>query len=101
VWEKEEMPEDWKKGILCPIHKKGDILKCKNYRGISLLNTAYKVLSNIIYVRLLHYTETKGGAYQYGFHAGKSTTDNMFVLRQILEKSLGMECRSSMPFHRF
>jgi hypothetical protein len=45
VWTKEEMPEDWKKGILCLIHKKGDILECKNCRGISLLNTAYNVLS--------------------------------------------------------
>jgi sorting nexin-29 len=73
------MPEDWKKGILCPIHKKGNILECRNYRGISLLNTAYKVLSKIIY-NLLHYTETQVGAYQCGFHAGISTTDNMFVL---------------------
>jgi hypothetical protein len=80
VWKKEEMPEDWKKGILCPIHKKGDILECKNCRGISLLSTAYKVLSNIIYTPLLHCTETQVDAYQCRFHAGKSTTDNMFVL---------------------
>jgi hypothetical protein len=29
----------------------------------------------------------QAGAYQCGFHAGKSTTDNMFVLQQILEKA--------------
>jgi sorting nexin-29 len=87
VWKKEEMPEDWKKGVLCPIHKKGDILECKNYRCISLLKTAYNVLSNIMYTRLLHYTETQVGAYQCGFSAGNSTTENMFVLRQILEKA--------------
>jgi hypothetical protein len=52
VWKKEEMPEYWKKGILCPTHKKGYILERKNYRGISLLKTAYKVLSNIIHTRL-------------------------------------------------
>jgi hypothetical protein len=40
-----------------------------------------------MYTRLLHYTETQVCAYQCGFHAGKSTTDNMFVLRQILEKA--------------
>jgi hypothetical protein len=87
VWKKEEMPEDWKKGKLRPIHKKGDILECKFYRGISLLNRAYKVLSNVKYTRFLHYTETQVGAYQCRFCARKSTTDNMFVLRQILEKA--------------
>jgi hypothetical protein len=34
VWKKEDMPEDWKKGVLCPIHKKCDILECKNYKGM-------------------------------------------------------------------
>jgi hypothetical protein len=57
-----------------PTHKRGDLLECANYRGISLLNTAYKVLSNIIYAHLLPYTEAKIGSYQYGFQPGKSTT---------------------------
>jgi hypothetical protein len=86
VWKK-GVPEDWKKRILCPIYKKGGILECKNCRGISLLNTTYKVLSNITFTCLLHYTETQADAYQCGFHAGKSTTDNMFVLQQILKKA--------------
>jgi hypothetical protein len=28
----EELPHEWEKGALCPVHKKGDQLECKNYR---------------------------------------------------------------------
>jgi hypothetical protein len=37
VWKKEEMPDDWKIALFCPIHKKGDKTYCKNYKGIALL----------------------------------------------------------------
>ena len=42
VWNKEEMPEEWKESIIVPIYKNGD------KRGISLLPTMYKILSNIL-----------------------------------------------------
>jgi sorting nexin-29 len=75
----EKLPDEWKKSIICPMHKKGDLLECANYRG----NTAYEALSNIIYARLLPYTEAEIGSYQYGFRPGKPTTDALFILRQI------------------
>jgi len=34
--EKEEIPIDWKMGIVCPIYKKGNRNKCNNYREIML-----------------------------------------------------------------
>ena len=52
IWINEEIPEEWLKGIICPLHKKGDHLECANYRGITLLNAMYKVFSNILYTRL-------------------------------------------------
>ena len=82
------MPDEWNNGVVCLIHKKGDPLICKNYRGISLLNAAYKVLSNIIFSRLLPYAEENIKEYQCGFTRNRSTTDQIFTLRQILEKTL-------------
>jgi hypothetical protein len=57
IWNKEELPEEWKESIIVPIHKKGDKTDCNNYTGISLLPTKYKILSNILQSRLISYAE--------------------------------------------
>jgi hypothetical protein len=41
IWNNEELPQQWKESIIVPIYKKGDNTDCNNYRGISLLSTAY------------------------------------------------------------
>jgi hypothetical protein len=52
IWNKEELPEQWKESIIVPIYKKGDKMDCSNYQGISLLSTSYKILTNILLSRL-------------------------------------------------
>jgi hypothetical protein len=68
------------------VYKKGDKLDCKNYQGICLLNVTYKVLAKILYDRLLPHANAAIQHYQAGFQSGKSTTDQLFALPQILEK---------------
>jgi hypothetical protein len=48
IWNKGELPDQWMESIIVPIHKKGDKTDCNNYRGISLLRTSYKILSNVL-----------------------------------------------------
>ena len=67
IWNKEELPDERKESIIVPIHKKGDKTDCNNYRGISLLSTMYKVLSNILLSRLIPYAEEVIGDHQCGF----------------------------------
>ena len=69
-----------------PIYKKGDKTDCSNYRGISLLSTMYKILSNILLSRLTQYAEEIIGGRQCGFQHNRSATDHILCICQILEK---------------
>jgi len=57
TWHGEQMPSSWKEAIFIPLHKKGDKTDCCNYRGIFLLNTAYKVFSKVLLSRLIPNSE--------------------------------------------
>ena len=57
IWNKEELLEEWKESIIEPIYKKEDKIDCNNYGGITLLPTTYKMLSNILLLRLIPYAE--------------------------------------------
>jgi hypothetical protein len=48
VWNKEELPDQWKTSIIIPVYKKSNKTDSSNYQGISLLPTSYKVLTSII-----------------------------------------------------
>jgi hypothetical protein len=86
VWNKEELPQQWKQSIIIPIHKNGDKTDCNNYRGVSLLSTAYRILSKILLAWLTPYVNEVTGDHQWGFRHNKSTTNQIFYIRQILEK---------------
>jgi hypothetical protein len=59
-----------------PVHKKGDKTDYSNYRGISLLSTSYKILSNILLSRLSPYMdEIILGIFDVGF----DVTDQLLI----------------------
>lgn len=62
------------------------MLEARNYQGISLLDTCYKILSSILLERLTPFIEKIIGRYQCGFKKGRSTTDHIFILKQLMEK---------------
>ena len=82
VW-KEELPEEWKEFIIVPICKKGNKTDYSNYRGISLLPTTYKILSNILLSRL---AEEIIGDHLCGLQRNRSAADHIFCIRQMLKK---------------
>ena len=86
IWKKEELLEEWKESIMVPTYKKGDKTYCSNYKGISLLPTTYKILSNTLLTRLTPYTEEIIGDRQCGFRRSRPTTDHIFCICQILQK---------------
>jgi hypothetical protein len=86
IWKKEKLTQQRKESVVVPIYKKGDKID-DNYRGISILSTAYKILSNILLGRSTPYVNEIIGYHQYGSLRNRSTTDQIFCIRQILKKN--------------
>jgi hypothetical protein len=86
IWNKEELPQQWKESIIVSIYKKVDKTDCNNCRGISILSTAYKILSNFLLARLTPYVNDIIEDHQCGFHHNRFTMDQISYIRQILEK---------------
>jgi len=59
-----------KEAVIIPMHKKGDKIECGKYRGISHLNSAYKVFSKVLLNRMTPYLEKNLDEYQCGFRKG-------------------------------
>ena len=87
IWRGGEVPQRWKDAIIMVLHKKKDRTECGNYRGISLVAHAGKILLKIIARRLSEYCERVGilPEEQSGFQPNRSTTDMMFVIRRLQE----------------
>ena len=67
IWETQLWPHDWKRLVFIPILKKGNAKQCLNYRTISLILHASKVMLKILQVRLQHYVNQELPDVQAGF----------------------------------
>lgn len=90
VWTGEGFPDDWRESVISPLHKKGEMTDVRNYRGISLLNTSYKVYAAVLNERLKSDIEGKGilPDVQAGFRKGRSTIDCIYTLHHAADKEL-------------
>ena len=72
-------PDDWKKGNIVPIFKKGDKQDIKNYRPVSFLSIYSKIFERIIYDNMLKYFLDNNiiTSKQSGFRPGDSCTDQL------------------------
>lgn len=59
IWKEGEIPEEWNRGLISLIYKKGRKDDVKNYRGVRLMDTAYKIYADILNERLQRETEKK------------------------------------------
>ena len=87
-----KFPRLLKMANVIPIPKQGDLTLIENFRPISLLNIFSKVFEKIVYKRLINYLDTNKILFhnQFGFRAGKSTSDalvtNLIELYEQLDK---------------
>ena len=99
IWKKEDVPQQFKDTNIVTIWKRKESKSdCNNYRGISLLAIAGKILGKVLLKRLATtIIEPVLPESQCGFRANRGTTDLNFCARQIQEKS--REQHKDLPLH--
>ena len=90
----------WRCTVIVPLYKgKGEKTKWKNYRGISLLSVVEKNIYVVILVdRVRRVTGGLIDDEQGGFRAGRGCVDQIFTLKQIIEKVREKKCRVYVGF---
>ena len=86
IWETKTWPEEWTKSLIIMIPKKGNLRCCKNYRTICLIRHPSKIMLRIIINRLKGKAEELLSEAQAGFRPKRSTTEQIFNTRLLIEK---------------
>lgn len=101
VWETERVPCEWKQGMLVKVPKKGDLSVCDNWRGITLLPTAAKVLAKVLLNRMSPEIAKTLREEQAGFRSGRSCTDHTNTLRILIESCVEWRAELFLAFVDF
>ena len=75
IWEEKKWPAEWTQSLVIPLPKKGNLRQCQNYRTISLISHASKVMLCVILNRLKTKAEEILSEEQAGSRAGRSTVE--------------------------
>lgn len=86
IMDTKSVPLECKDSILVPIFKKGDRKAPQNYRRIHLLSTTLKLTTRIITEKLKTIITLEDE--QQVFRSGRSCNDAIFLIRQIVKKSI-------------
>uniref|UniRef100_A0AAR5NWU5 Reverse transcriptase domain-containing protein n=1 Tax=Dendroctonus ponderosae TaxID=77166 RepID=A0AAR5NWU5_DENPD len=84
----QKIPAEWRTSTTVLIKKKLDKGVPSNYRGINILSPALKLTTKVTTNKINNLTSLADE--QQGFRSGRSCTDALLELRQIVEKSI--EC---------
>jgi sorting nexin-29 len=79
-WKANSIPKDWLKTKVISLFKEGNRNISGNYRGISLLDSAYKLYARILNQRLKTIGKCILLEKQMDYRRGRSTTDAVFTL---------------------
>ena len=85
-WTSKMVPDEWRKGITVKLPKKGNLADCNKWRGICLLSIPGKILSTILLKRSA--VDVTLREEQAGFWAGRSCTEQIFTLRDIIDQCI-------------
>ena len=87
IWKTQQWPQDWKRSVFIPITKKGNTTECSNYRKISLISHASKVILKILQSRLQQYVNHELPEIQAGYRKDRGIRDQIADIRWIMDKA--------------
>lgn len=87
IWTTGLWPEDWSTSVLLPLHKKGPVTDCDNYRLIALISHTSKIMLYILQARLQAFLLHQIAPEQAGFVKGRGTREQILNARQLIEKA--------------
>ena len=92
------LPKEWKKAVISPIHKKDDKSLPQNYRPISLTCIACKVMEHVITSHMSRYFEVENilTPHQHGFRKGFSTETQLISVLDDWFTSLDKRVRTDV-----
>ena len=85
-----QVPQMWKHANVMPLFKKGDASELNNYRPVSLLPCASKILERIVFKNVYNYLRDNHilSPHQSGFQSGDSTVNQLAYLYHVFSKAL-------------
>ena len=101
IWQEEQIPDGWHRGLIVKFPKKGDTTECTNWRGITLLSVVSKVFTRIILTRIQQEVDRQLRREQAGFRKGRSCTEQIFTLRNIIEQCMEWQASLHLNFIDF
>ncbi|XP_046662938.1 uncharacterized protein LOC124355828 [Homalodisca vitripennis] len=92
----EEIPKEWKIAHISSLYKKGDKKNCENYRGLSVTASTGRLYGRKLRDRIEQ--EITDKKEQNGFRPRWSCIDNVFCLKQMIEKTLAHNAELHIAF---
>ena len=82
------VPGDWRSVVIILLYKgRAERAKCSDYRGITLLSVIGKIYASTLVERVRKVAEGLMDNEQGGFRAWREYVDQIFILKQIGEKT--------------
>ena len=88
MYEKGEWPKDFTRIAMIPLPKKPNATECGDYRTISLIPHASKIMLKILIKRIESKAKHFIGQNQFGFRKGCGTREAIGVMRMLCERSI-------------
>ena len=88
MYEEGKWPDDFTRATIIPLPKKNNAVKCSDFRTISLICHASKIMLRVLTKRIESKAKHLLGRNQFGFRKGCGTRDAIGVLRTLCERSM-------------